>query len=46
LLLKQTAQSPDRKQALNSGGSHSHMDFGSWSEVVFGGDSTEALRFD
>jgi predicted ATPase len=46
LLLSQTVQSPDRKQVLNFGGSHSYIDFGSWSEVVFGGDSTRALRFE
>jgi hypothetical protein len=46
LLLKQTAQSPDRKQVLNFGGSHSYIDFGGWSEVVFGGDSPRALCFE
>ena len=45
LLLNQTAQSPDRKQVLNFGGSHSLIDFGVWPEMVFGGDATSGLRF-
>jgi len=45
LLLKQTMESPDRKQALNLGGSHSYIDFGSWSDLLFGGDTSRGLRF-
>ncbi|MFL5359009.1 DUF3696 domain-containing protein [Archangium sp.] len=45
LLLNQTAQSPDRKQVLNFGGSHSLIDFGAWPEMVFGGDATAVLGF-
>jgi AAA ATPase domain/Protein of unknown function (DUF3696) len=45
LLLKQTAQSPDRKQVLNFGGSRSFIDFGVWPEMVFGGDPTRGLHF-
>jgi hypothetical protein len=45
LLLKQTMESPDRKQVLNFGGSHSYIDFGGWSDTVFGGEPTTALRF-
>jgi predicted ATPase len=46
LLLNQTAQSPDRKQVLNFGGSHSLIDFGVWPEMVFGGDAAGGLRFE
>jgi predicted ATPase len=46
LLLKQTMESPDRKQVLNLGGSHSYIDFGSWSEMLFGGDTSRGLRFE
>lgn len=46
LLLKQTAQSPDRKQVLNFGGSHSLINFGVWPEMVFGGDSAKGLGFE
>jgi predicted ATPase len=45
LLLMQTVESPDRRQALNLGGSHSYIDFGSWSEILFGGDTSKGLRF-
>jgi hypothetical protein len=45
LLLKQTAQSPDRRQVLNFGGSHSLIDFGVWPEMVFGGEPTTGLHF-
>ena len=45
LMLKQTAQSPDRRQVLNFGGSHSFIDFGVWPEMVFGGEPTTGLHF-
>jgi len=45
LLLMQTVESPDRKQALNLSGSHSYIDFGSWSEMLFRGDTPRGLRF-
>jgi predicted ATPase len=46
LLLNQTVQSPDRKQVLNFGGSHTLIDFGVWPEMVFGGDAAGGLRFE
>lgn len=46
LLLKQTAQSRDRRQVLNLGGSHSYIDFGVWPEMVFGGDPAKGLGFE
>ncbi|SEL03003.1 AAA ATPase domain-containing protein [Stigmatella aurantiaca] len=45
LLLKQTMESPDRKQVFNLDGSHAYINFGSWSEMVFGGDVDKGLNF-
>ncbi|HZH75756.1 MAG TPA: DUF3696 domain-containing protein [Archangium sp.] len=45
LLLKQTMESPDRKQVLNLGGNHGPIDFGSWQGMLFGGDISRGLRF-
>jgi len=47
LMLKQTAQSQDYKQALNFGGDgRGFADLGSWPEMVFAHDAGRSLRFD
>ena len=43
LLMKQTAESPDRQQPLQFGDDRSHIDLGSFRDVVTGHDPTAAL---
>jgi hypothetical protein len=44
LLLKQTANSFDRKAHINfGGGERDYVDFGSWRELVFGHDKNNEV---
>lgn len=45
LLLKQTAQSSDRKRVLHLGDRTTFVDLGAFSDVFFGHDTKEALEF-
>lgn len=46
LMLKQTADSPDRGQVLNLGGDRSLVELGAFQDVLFGHDSKLSLAWD
>jgi predicted ATPase len=43
LLLKQTAESPDRRQVLNLGDERSYVDLGSFNDMAYGHDSSSQV---
>jgi len=45
LLLKQTAESPDRQRALQLGDSRSLLDVGTYDDVVHGHDLSQPVEF-
>ncbi len=46
LMLKQTAQSPDRKRVLHPGDANTIIDLGTVQDLVFAHDSTESIAFE
>jgi predicted ATPase len=46
LMVKQTTQSPDRKQVLNFGSEKDYVELGSFNDTIFNHDSEKALSFD
>src|SRR5580704_8621798 len=44
LLLKQTAESPDRRQVLNLGDERSYVELGTFGDVIFGHDIARNLE--